>query len=69
MAKKETLPEYKYVNNKLTFSQNLIGFVRKILETVLPILKLPPIAKLVDKVFASEFAKSFLGSYAMLLMM
>ena len=63
------LPEYKYKNNPKTLSQVMIGFVRSILETVLPFLKVGPFPKLLDKLFASKFARSFLGSYAMLLLM
>lgn len=63
------LPEYKYQNNPKTLSQVMIGFVRNILETVLPFLKVGPFPKLLDKLFASKFARSFLGSYAMLLLM
>lgn len=66
---KETLPEYKYPKNPKKLSEVLIGFVRKILETLLPFLRIGPFPKLLDKFFASDFAKSFLGSYAMLLMM
>lgn len=63
------LPEYKYQNNPKTLSQVMIGFVRNILETVLPFLKVGPFPKLLDKLFASKFARSLLGSYAMLLLM
>ncbi|MBQ0135584.1 MAG: hypothetical protein KBS43_02490 [Oscillospiraceae bacterium] len=63
------LPEYKYVNNPKTLSEVMIGFVRNILETVLPFLKIGPFPGLLDKLFASKFARSFLGSYAMLLLM
>lgn len=61
--------EYVYNKNEKTLSEVMIGFVRGILETVLPILKIGPFPKLLDKLFASKFARSFLGSYAMLLLM
>lgn len=61
--------DYEYKKNKETLTQVMIGWVRGLLETVLPFLKLAPFAKLLDKVFASQFARSFLGSYAMLLLM
>ena len=67
--KKSDLPEYTYVHNEKTLTEVMIGFVRGILETVLPFLKIGPFPKLLDKVFASQFARSFLGSYAMVLMM
>ncbi len=64
-----TLPEYKYDKNPKTLSEVMIGFVRNILETICPLLKYGPFPKLLDKLFASQFARSFLGSYAMLLLM
>ena len=47
----------------------MIGFVRGILEKICPLLKFGPFPKLLDRLFASQFARSFLGSYAMLLLM
>ena len=67
--KKSELPEYTYVNNPKTLTEVMFDFVRGILQIVFPFLRLKPFAKLVDKVFASQFARSFLGSYAMVLMM
>lgn len=61
--------EYIYKNNPKTLTEVMIGYVRGILETVLPFLKFGPFPKLVDKLFASKFARSALGSYAMLLLM
>ncbi len=61
--------EYVYKNNPKTFTEVMIGWVRGILETVLPFLKIGPFPKLLDKLFASRFARSFLGSYAMIGMM
>lgn len=63
------LPEYTYQNNEKTLSQVMIGFVRGLLEKICPILKFGPFPKLLDRLFASQFARSFLGSYAMLLLM
>ena len=61
--------EYVYKNNPKTLTEVMIGFVRGILETVLPFLKFGPFPKLVDRVFNSRFARSFLGSYGILLLM
>lgn len=66
---KEQLQEYKFHENEKTLSEVMIGFVRGILETVLPFLKWGPFPGLLDKLFDSQFARSFLGSYAMLLLM
>lgn len=66
---KEQLPEYKFHENEQTLSEVMIGFVRGILEKVFPFLKFGPFPGLLDALFASEFARSFLGSYAMLLLM
>lgn len=63
------LPEYKYVKNEKTLSEVMIKFVRDILETILPFLKIGPFPKLLDKFFASQFARSVMGSYAMILLM
>ena len=67
--KRSELPEYTYDKNPKTLTEVMFDFVRDVLTTVLPFLRLKPFAKLVDKVFASQFARSFLGSYAMVLMM
>lgn len=69
MAELKQELEYTYQKNPLTLTQVMIGWVRGLLEKVFPFLKLAPFAKLLDKVFASKFARSFLGSYAMLLLM
>lgn len=61
--------EYVYDKNPKTLTEVMIGFVRGILETVLPFLKIGPFPGLLDKLFNSQFARSFLGSYAMLLLM
>lgn len=61
--------EYVYNKNEKTLSEVMIGFVRGLLETVLPFLKIGPFPKLLDRLFKSQFARSFLGSYAMLLLM
>lgn len=61
--------EYVYKNNKETLTEVMIGWVRGILETVLPFLKFGPFPKLIDKLFNSRFARSFLGSYGILLLM
>ncbi|MBR5015889.1 MAG: hypothetical protein IKX52_03635 [Clostridia bacterium] len=63
------LPEYTYNKNPKTLSEVMIGFVRGILEKVFPFLRFGPFPGLLDKLFASQFARSFLGSYAMLLLM
>ena len=63
------LPEYTYDKNPKTLSEVMIGFVRGILEKVFPFLRFGPFPKLLDKLFDSQFARSFLGSYAMLLLM
>ena len=65
----KTLPEYQYDKNEKTLSQTMIGFVRGILEKICPLLKFGPFPKLLDRLFASQFARSFLCSYAMLLLM
>ena len=61
--------EFVYKNNPKTLTEVMVGFVRGILETVLPFLKIGPVPGLIDKLFASKFARSALGSYAMLLLM
>ena len=65
----KSLPEYKYDKNPKTLSQVMIGFVRDIIEFILPFLKFGPFPKYLDRLFNSQFARSFLGSYAMLLLM
>ncbi len=67
--KRSELPEYTYDKNPKTLTEVMFDFVRDVLQTALPFLRLKPFAKLVDKVFASQFARSFLGAYAMVLMM
>ncbi|MBO7690852.1 MAG: hypothetical protein J6T14_08500 [Clostridia bacterium] len=66
---KEQLPEFKYKANEQTLTEVMIGFVRGILETALPFFRIKPFSLLLDKLFASKFADSLLGSYAMLLLM
>lgn len=66
---KEQLPEFKYVNNEKPLTDVMIGFVRKIFETVFPFFRIKPFSILLDKLFSSKFADSLLGSYAMLLLM
>lgn len=61
--------EYIYKNNKETLTEVMIGWVRGILETVLPFLKFGPFPKLIDKLFNSRFTRSLLGSYGILLLM
>ena len=61
--------EFVYKNNPKTLTEVMVGFVRGILETVLTFLKIGPFPGLIDKLFASKFARSALGSYAMLLLM
>lgn len=61
--------EFVYKNNPKTLTEVMVDFVRGILETVLPFLKIGPFPGLIDKLFASKFARSALGSYAMLLLM
>ncbi len=65
----ENKTEWVYTNNEKPFMDVMIDWVRGILETVLPFLKYGPFPKLLDKVFASQFARSFLGAYAMIGMM
>ncbi len=67
--KRSDLPEYTYDKNPKTLSEIMFDFVRTVLQIILPFLRLKPFAKLVDKVFASQFARSFLGSYAYILLM
>ncbi len=67
--KRSELPEYTYDKNPKTLTEVMFDFVRDVLQFIFPFLRLKPFAKLVDKVFASQFARSFLGSYAMVLMM
>ena len=66
---KEQLPEYKYTQNALTLTEVMFGFVRKIIVTVFPFFRFKPFSLLIDKLFASKFAESLLGSYAMILLM
>ncbi len=61
--------EYAYTSNEKKFSEVLFDFVRNILYTICPILRFGPFPKLIDKLFASQLARSILGSYAMLLLM
>ena len=61
--------EFVYKNNPKTLTEVMVDFVLGILETVLPFLKIGPFPGLIDKLFASKFARSALGSYAMLLLM
>ena len=65
----ENKTEWVYTNNEKPFMDVMIDWVRGILETILPFLKYGPFPKLLDKVFASQFARSFLGAYAMIGMM
>ena len=66
---KEQLPEYRYVHNEKTFTEVMIGFVRKIFEIIFPFFRLKPFSWMLDKLFSSKFAESLLGSYAMILLM
>ena len=66
---REQLPEYTYTNNEKTFTEVMIGFVRGILETVFPFFRIKPFSLQLDKLFASKFADSLLGSFAMVLLM
>lgn len=66
---REQLPEFKYVSNEKTFTEVMIGFVRGIVETLFPFFRIRPFSILLDKLFDSGFARSMLGSYAMLLLM
>lgn len=66
---KEQLPEFKYTANEKTYTEVMIGFVRGIFETVFPFFRVKPFSGLLDKLFASKFADSLLGAYAMLLLM
>lgn len=66
---REQLPEYTYTNNEKTFTEVMIGFVRGILETVFPFFRIKPFSLLLDQLFASKFADSLLGSFAMVLLM
>lgn len=66
---REPLPEYTYTKNEKTFTEVMIGFVRGIFETVFPFFRIKPFSILLDKLFASKFADSLLGSFAMVLMM
>ena len=66
---REQLPEYTYTNNEKTFTEVMIGFVRGILEKVFPFFRIKPFSLLLDKLFASKFADSLLGSFAMVLLM
>lgn len=61
--------DYSYRTNEKPLSKVMIDFVRNILETICPILKIGPFPKLLDKLFASKFARSAMGSYAMLLLL
>lgn len=61
--------EWVYKNNEKPFMDVMIDWVRGILETILPFLKFGPFPKLLDKLFASQVARSFLGAYAMIGMM
>ena len=66
---REQLPEYTYTNNEKTFTEVMIGFVRGILETVFPFFRIKPFSILLDKLFASKFADSLLGAFAMVMIM
>ena len=66
---KEQLPEFQYVKNEKTLTDVMIGFVRKVFEILFPFFRIRPFSVLLDKLFASKFADSLLGSYAMLLLM
>ena len=46
--------EFVYKNNPKTLTEVMVGFVRGILETVLPFLKIGPFPGLIDKLFASK---------------
>ncbi|NLL62730.1 MAG: hypothetical protein GX241_00550 [Ruminococcaceae bacterium] len=61
--------EYIYKDNEKTFMEVMIGWVRGIIETILPFTKYGPFPELLDRLFASRFAKLFLASYAMIGMM
>ncbi len=61
--------EYKYDKNEKTLTEVMIGFVRGLIEKIFPFTKFGPFPKLLDRLFASQMARSFLGSYAMLLLM
>ena len=65
----ENKTEWVYKNNEKPFMDVMIDWVRGILETILPFLKYGPFPKLLDTGFASQFARSFLGAYAMIGMM
>ena len=65
---KEQLPEYTYTKNEKTFIDIIFGFIRHIFELIFPFFRIKPFSLLLDKLFASKFAETLLGAYALALL-